>query len=185
MYVTILLHCICLLQIYSQHEDFFTFHTSYLWLQFHLKVSRTLIVYLPWNLYKCSHTFYVKTVTLWVWLSWLHFTFSCSNYVVNFNFCKPFDTQSDGGLNVTSQEKVKCCGQIIILPARVNFVMSLLRHLPSRFIIKFNLLLLIFLLSVISLIFYMIYYDMFRRSGTETYGWQVAGRSILPFLDPL
>ncbi|XP_073255470.1 transmembrane protein 145-like [Porites lutea] len=30
--------------------------------------------------------------------------------------------------------------------------------------------------EVISLIFYMIYYDMFRRSGTETYGWKVAGR---------
>ena len=60
-----------------------------------------------------------------------------------------------------------------------------IRHLPSRFIIKFNLLLLIFLLSVISLIFYMIYYDMFRRSGTETYGWKVAGRSMLPLLDPL
>ena len=142
-------------------------------------------MYLRWNLYKCSHTFYIKTVTLWGWLSWLHFTFSCSNYIVNFNFCKPFDTQSDSGLNVTSREKEKCCRQIIILPARVNFVTSLLRHLPSRVIIKFNLLLLIFLLSVISLIFYMIYYDVFRRSGTETYGWKVAGRSVLPLLDPL
>ena len=46
--------------------------------------------------------------------------------------------------------------------------------------------LLIFLLSVISLIFYMIYYDIFRRSGTETYGWKVAGRSVLPLLlDPM